>query len=37
VAWLAAIPARFRGGIDADPSFAALRDRDDFRALFARN
>jgi dienelactone hydrolase len=37
VAWLAAIPARFRGGIEADPSFAALRDRDDFKALFARN
>lgn len=35
VAWLASIPARFRPvQLRDDPAFAALRDRDDFKALF---
>ena len=37
VAWLAAIPARYRPAeLQDDPAFAALREREDFRALFER-
>ena len=37
VAWLATIPARFLpASIQEDPDFAALKDRDDFKALFLR-
>jgi dienelactone hydrolase len=37
VAWLAAIPPRYRpAGLMDDPAFAALREREDFRALFER-
>jgi hypothetical protein len=35
VAWLASIPARFRpADLAADPAFASLQSRSDFRALF---
>jgi dienelactone hydrolase len=35
VAWLASIPPRFRPAeLSADPAFASLRSRPDFRALF---
>jgi hypothetical protein len=35
IAWIASIPARFRPReLEADPIFAALRSRADFRALF---
>jgi hypothetical protein len=37
IAWLRSIPPRFLpASVGEDPSFAALRDRSDFRALFER-
>jgi hypothetical protein len=37
IAWLRSIPARYLPpSVGQDPAFAALRDRQDFRALFER-
>lgn len=37
IAWLRSIPARYLPpSVGEDPAFAALRDRQDFRALFER-
>lgn len=37
VAWLRSIPSRFLpGDVRTDPTFAALREREDFKALFER-
>ena len=36
IAWIESIPARFRPDLSADPAFATLRDRAEFRALFPR-
>ena len=36
IAWLKSIPARFRGDVQENPAFAALRNRPEFRALFAK-
>jgi hypothetical protein len=37
IAWLATIPARFLPpDVERDPAFATVRDRADFKALFAR-